>query len=127
MANKTRYYYIEGRKIGLIENTSKTVDGVTSEWSSISEVKTMRIKAVSKEADFTTDLTTSGVAWDEIPSEYHETIVDAVIAELYARPEKLDPNAYPLFRGRYLEGLKEAKKYSRMGHIRTGIISPQDF
>tara|TARA_Y100001973_G_C5186388_1_gene328126 strand:+ start:911 stop:1294 length:384 start_codon:yes stop_codon:yes gene_type:complete len=123
-SNKKRYYYVEGRRIALIENTSKTVDNTTSEYSSISEVKTLRVKSISRESDFTTDLTET---WDEIPTQFHDVIVDSVIAELYTRPGTVDLSAYQVFRERYERGLRGAKKYSKGGQIRTGSITPHEF
>ena len=129
MANKIeRAWYIDKLKsIGIVEKgtNATTKDGYTSNWKSITEVKDVRIYAISRDEDLdASDLTNT---WSNIPTQFHEILIYKVIAMGYKDPRNLKIDAAQYFDTEYMLGVKEAKKFSRSNYETTGMIAPQDF
>jgi len=124
-----RFWYVDGQRLGLVEKRASAVsrEGVSSDYQSISEIKEIRITAISKDADFTSDLTETG----SIPTQFQEALVQKVISELMLRQgsSSFNPQLSEIFSAKYAVVVKDAKSYARDGKINSGsaIIVPTDF
>ena len=129
MANKIqRAWYVDKlKRIGIVEKASNAVtkDGYTSNWQSISEIKDLRMYAISRDTDVAVDTLTG--TFIGIPEQFHETIAFKVIARGYRDPRNMNLQVAQFFDGEYLTGLKQAKKFSKSNYQTTGRIKPQDF
>jgi hypothetical protein len=128
MAKKTRAWFVDKLiKIGIVEKGTNTVtkDGYTTDWSSISEAKDLRIYAISRDADLVINSTSS--TWNQIPAQFHEVIINKVIAGGYKDPRNMEIKLAQYFDSEYAIGVKEAKKYSKSNYQATGTIKQQDF
>ena len=129
MATKyTRAWYIDKLlKLGIIEKATNAVtrDGYTSDWQSISEIKDLRIYAISRDADLAKDAMTA--TWTQIPSQFHETIVNKVIARGYKDPRHMEVDTAQYFDMEYNLGMRKAKRFARSNYQTTGTIKPHDF
>jgi hypothetical protein len=129
MANKKqRAWYIDRLlRIGIVEKATNAVtkDGYTSDWQSISEAKDLRVYAISRDADLERD--DLGSTWAQIPSQFHEYIVNRVIANGYKDPRHMDFDVAQYFDNQYEKGVKKAKKFARSNYQTTGMIRAQDF
>tara|TARA_R100001530_G_C4311619_1_gene153177 strand:+ start:670 stop:1059 length:390 start_codon:yes stop_codon:yes gene_type:complete len=129
MAAKTkRAWYIDKLgSIGIVEEGTNAItkDGYTSNWQSISQIIDLRIYAISQDIDLSVnDLTGT---WSQIPLQFHEVLVNKVIANGYKDPRRLELQAAQYFDGEYDKGIREAKKFSRSNYQTTGTIVPHDF
>jgi hypothetical protein len=125
---KQRAWYVDKlKRIGIVEKATNTVtkDGFTSNWASISEVKDLRIYAISQDEDLSNNAMTG--TFNEIPEQFHETILFRVIAVGYKDPRNLQIDMAQYFDQEYNLGVKEAKKFSRSNYQTTGQIRPQEF
>lgn len=125
---KIRAWFVDKLiKIGIVEkgNNLVTKDGYTSDWGSISEAKDLRIYAISKDADLAINSVTS--TWNQIPTQFHESLVFKVIAGGYKDPRNMELKLAQYFDGEYALGVKQAKKYSKSNYQSTGTIRQQDF
>ena len=135
MAKKQRAWFIDKlKRIGIVEKTTNaaTKDGYTSDWGSISEVKDVRIYAISRDNDIniTTALTgdtLTAEAYLQIPVHFHEALVYKTIAMGYKDPRNFDGEKAQYFEMEYERALKEAKKFARSNYQTTGRIMPQEF
>ena len=129
MANKKqRAWYIDRLlRIGIVEKATNAVtkDGYTSDWQSISEAKDLRVYAISRDADLERD--DLGSTWAQIPSQFHEYIVNRVIANGYKDPRHMDFDVAQYFDNQYEKGVKKAKKFARSNYQTVGAIKAQDF
>ena len=126
--SRKRLWYVDKLgKIGIIEESINAVtkNGVTSDWTSVTEAKPLRIYAVSLAEDIS--MNTLDGSFSEIPAQFHEAILYKVIANLYrdVRNKQFDSAQY--FDTEYLEGVKRARKFSKSNYTSTGFIKPQDF
>jgi hypothetical protein len=125
---KQRAWYVDKlKRIGIVEKSTNTVtrDGFTSDWASISEAKDVRIYAISQDEDLSNN--TMDGTFNEIPEQFHETILLKVIATGYKDPRNLQIDMAQYFDQEYNLGVKEAKKFSRSNYGTTGHIRPQEF
>ena len=131
MAKKQRYYFIDthsdGEKIAIVEQVTDgvTVDGYTSDYVTVSEVKGLKIRGIFFDADLSAG-TLSGT-YSNIPSRFHEHIVSRVIATGYFDPRNFDGEKAKLFAIAYETGQKKAKRFSKSNYQTTGKIVHQDF
>ena len=120
------------KRIGIVEKATNTVtrDGFTTDWSSISEAKDLRIYAISQDEDLL-DTSESADAmtgtFNEIPEQFHEVILYKAIAMGYKDPRNLEINNAQYFDNEYAIGVKEGKKFSRSNYQTTGQVRPQEF
>jgi hypothetical protein len=125
---KQRAWYIDKLlTLGIVEKGTNAItkDGYTSNWQSISEVKDLRIYAISRDIDLVVDEMTN--TWSQIPAQFHDIIVTQVIARGYKDPRHMELQTAQYFDMEYEKGLREAKKYSK-GYYKTHtFIKPQDF
>lgn len=112
-------------KLALVENTSRTVDGITDEWQAVTEANlTVYIEGTANDAD----LTGTSSTFSKIPTRYHKCIVDKVIAMGYRDPRNKDLQSAEYFEMLYKKGEKRAKKMARTNYVEgSGRIIPQDF
>ena len=142
--NPKRFWFTERGKIAFVESgSSTTVDGVTTAILSISEAKTVRVKAIANAVHFTTQETPGADNEDglmvseyddptkgplaEIPTQFHEALVYKVIANGYREPRNLEIQLAQYFDLEYNNIVKNAKKFARSNYQTTGTIVPQDY
>ena len=123
-----RYWYTDSGRLGVVERIVGTAsrDGKTSDYQSVSEVKEIRIFAISQATDFTTDLTEVS----ELPTQFHDALVYKIIADGYLKAggEVFNPQVSQIFDGKYDVLVKDGKKHARSQYISGAtIISPTDF
>ena len=114
-------------KIGIVEKgtNATTRDGYISDWKSITVVKNFRIYAVSRDDDLSSnDLTNT---FNQIPTQFHESIVYKVIANGYKDPRNMDIKNAQYFDNEYALGVKEGKKFAKADYTDVGFTKPQDF
>ena len=136
---KQRYWYIDKHKLGIVEKSTNAVtkENVTSNYSSVSEVKDLRVYAISKpDALYSSTSSEGGAnyltvgtdpALTEIPEQFHEVTVNKVIANGYKDPRNLNIDLAQFFEAEYLMGLREAKKFSKSRYRKGGYIKAYDF
>tara|TARA_R100000781_G_C4081476_1_gene127879 strand:- start:1270 stop:1659 length:390 start_codon:yes stop_codon:yes gene_type:complete len=129
MATKTqRAWFVDKLgKIGIVEksNNAVTKNGFTTDWKSITVAKTFRIYAISRENDLSSnDLSNT---FNQIPEQFHESIVSKVIASGYKDPRNIDINTAQYFDSEYIAGVKEGKKFSKSNYTDIGHTKAQDF
>ena len=127
MATRRAWYVDKLKRIGVVEKgtNATTKDGYTSDWKSITEVKDLRIYAISRDADL--DSSTMTNTFVQIPEQFHEVMLFKAIAMGYKDPRNLDLNNAQYFDNEYKLAVKEAKKFSKSNYQSTGQIKPQDF
>ena len=119
-----RYWYIDSKRLGIVEDGSITKETKTSNYVSPTEVNEIRIYAVATSTDFST--TTLGDS-SEIPPQYHEALAHKAIAYGYRDPRNLQPELSEYFEGQYDKVLISAKKFARGKQQRGGYIKAYDF
>ena len=129
MANKQRYYFIDTHstteRLAIVEAGTKTVDGVTSNYQSISEAKAIRFRGSFLEADLAVDAMTG--SYSNIPSRFHDAIVSKVIATGYKDPRHMEIKTSQFFDSEFEMGIKRARRFSKSNYITVGRIVSQDF
>ena len=126
-SSNDRYWYVDSDRLGVVEKIAGVVtrDDKQTDYQSISVVKEIRILAISKAADFTTDLTEVS----EIPTQYHDALVYKVISDAYLKGDALQPQVSQLFDMKYKELVKAGKKRARNNYVHAGaaVIRPTDY
>jgi len=136
--SRQRYWYLHQNRLALVETPAKsrTVDGTTEHYSTITEGgKKIRIHTISLAAHFNTgadatsaDLTSTTTGpLDEIPKQFHEALVYRVIAMGYKTRSYFDGNLAQFFDIEFEKVVRNAKKYSRAGYQRSGKVIQVDF
>ena len=129
MANKQRYYFIDthtaGEKLAIVEKGTVTVDGVISNYQTVSEAKSIKIRGVFTDNDLVSGTLTG--SYTNIPSRFHECIVSKVISDGYKEPRHMEIQLSQFFDMEYEKGIKKAKKFTRSNYITVGRIVSQDF
>jgi|10_taG_2_1085330.scaffolds.fasta_scaffold27418_2 hypothetical protein len=122
-----RYWYVDngqgGRtRLAIVEksNSSVTKETITSNYTSVSEVKDIRIYAIDSPDDYTIDNLTSEKK--EIPLRYHEGLVYKVIANGYKDPRNQKMDVAQYFDKEYEIILKKAKKQARSNMQINGFV-----
>mgnify|MGYP003145229565 FL=1 len=127
-SKKVRAWFVDKTKrLGIIEKGTSVVtqDGHTSDWTSITEVKPLKLYTISLDADLdTSDLTNT---WTMIPLQFHEALVFKAIAGGYKDPRNMDFDVAQYFDREYEKSLKEAKKFAKSNYQTVGVVSSQDF
>ena len=128
VTSNDRYWYTSSGRLGVVE---KNVSGVTrddkvSDYQSISEVKEIRIYAISQATDFTADLTDVS----ELPSQFHDALSYKVLAEAYLKglSAQFNPQASQIFESKYMTLVKDGRKHARSQYIGgASMVTPVDF
>ena len=127
---KAKILVFDKHRIGIVEKAtnSTTKENATTDYASISEVKDLRLYGIMKPDALTTNLTNaSDPALTEIPSQFHEVIVNKVVANGYKDPRNMNIEAAQYFDIEYEKGVKEGKKFSKSNYSDVGFIRQQDF
>ena len=130
MAKKVkRAWFIESvsgtdEVVGVVEKTSRTVDGITDEWQAVKETGLELIIEISA---IENDLTGMSSVWGFINRRYRDVIINRAIAMGYRDPRNQNLKNAEYFEALYKEGLKKAKKFAKGGYVSNGRIVPQDF
>ena len=124
-SSNERYWYIDSGRLGVVEKVTNAVtrDDKTSDYQSISVAKEMRIYSVAQADDFTTTLTQES----ELPKQFHEGLAHKVIADGYLTPPNINADAHKIFYVKYMDMVKEGRKYARSNYNQTGFIKPSYF
>ena len=125
---KQRAWYVDRlKRIGIVEKATNTVtrDGFTTDWTSITEAKDLRIYAISQDEDLLINVMAG--PFNEIPEQFHEVILYKAIAMGYKDPRNLELKNAQYFDNEYAIGVKEGKKFSRSNYQTTGQVRPQEF
>ena len=132
-SSNNRYYYTDNNRLAIVEKTTNSItrDNKTSNYQScsVAGTKNIRVYVVALALPFTEanlDTSASGPA-DEIPIQFHETVVYKAISDLYKTPPTLNADLSIFFENEYFKGLKNAKKYSKTHKQRGGVIVPHEF
>tara|TARA_R100000808_G_C2129543_1_gene139014 strand:- start:14 stop:817 length:804 start_codon:yes stop_codon:yes gene_type:complete len=139
-SNERYWYPIEskGMRLGIVEKSTNTVtrDDKTSQFQSVSETGLqIRVHAIVRSAHLSPDLISGGSVVDggnkvgtlEIPSMYHNAIVDKAISQGYTDPRNLNLQMAQYFDNEYEKAVKKAKTWARSNGVTTGSIAPCDF
>ena len=118
-------WWIERDAIAIAKSSATDT---TTNYVSVSEVKTVNVHAVKLDEDFVASGT--GIAMAEssaIPSEFHEALANYAIAKGYElKPELIRQAGY--FRNLFNEDIREAKKYANKGRDGTAYaVTPYDY
>ena len=124
-SSNERYWYVDSGRLGVVEKVTNAVtrDDKTSDYQSISVAKEMRIYSIAQANDFTTTLTQES----ELPKQFHEGLAHKVIADGYLTPPNINADAHKIFYIKYMDMVKEGKKYARSNYNQTGFIKPSYF
>mgnify|MGYP003654202187 FL=1 len=124
-SSNERYWYVDSGRLGVVEKVTKAVtrDGKSSDYQSISVAKEMRIYSIAQANDFTATLTQES----ELPKQFHEGLAHKVIADGYLTPPNINADAHKMFYIKYMDMVKEGKKYARSNYNQTGSIRPTYF
>ena len=124
-SSNDRYWYMNNNRLAIVEKVTNAItrDDKTSNYQSISEVKEIRIHAISQGTDFGDDLTQES----DLPLQYREGLAYKVISDGYLVGDALNPDTHKLFYIKYLDSVREGKKFARSGYIQTGNIRQTHF
>ena len=124
-SSNERYWYVDSGRLGVVEKVTNAItrDDKTSDYQSISVAKEMRIYSIAQANDFTDTLTQES----ELPKQFHEGLAHKVIADGYLTPPIINADAHKIFYIKYMDMVKEGKKYARSNYNQTGFIKPSYF
>jgi hypothetical protein len=124
-SSNDRYWYISNGRIALVEKIINAItrDNKTSNYQSISEVKEIRIYAISQGTDFGDNLEQES----DLPLQFRESLTYKVISDGYSIGPSFNLDAHKLFYSKYKDSIKEGRKFSRSGYINVGNIVQTHF
>ncbi len=124
-SSNERFWYVDSGRLGVVEKVLNAVtrDDKISNYQSISEAKEMRIFAISQGTDFTSTLTQES----ELPTQFHEALSHKVISDGYLTPPTVNIDAHKIFYTKYIDMVKEGRKYARSNYNQTGFIRQTHF
>ena len=132
MADRKEYFYfidsyVGSEQIAFVEKGTVTRNGWSSEYKTIQLTMTdaVRIRGSYLDDDLSTNAMTG--TYSNIPSRFHEGVVNKAIAIGYKDPRHLEPEMASYFENEFFKVLKRAKKFVRSNYQSTGFIRPQDF
>ena len=123
-----RYWYVDSDRLGVVEKVSGavSVDDKTTDYQSISIAKELRIFAIAKSNDFTSDL----AEISSLPVQFHDALVYKAISDGYLKAgDTLQPQVSQLFDMKYQELVKSGRKRARGHYVHSGtaMIRPTDY
>ena len=130
-SKKQRVWYIDthtsGEKIAIVEKATNAVtkDGYTSDYETVTEAKGVKIRGIFTDTDLSNDAMTG--TYSNIPSRFHEHLVNKVIAMGYKDPRNMQLDVAQYFDAEYEKGVKKAKAFARTNYQLSGRVKPQDF
>ena len=124
-SSNERYWFIRNNQLGLVEKATNAVtrDDKTTDFQSISEVKEIRIYAISQGTDFGTDLAQES----DLPIQFREALTYKVIADEYLIPPRVELNSHKVFITKYGQAVREGRKFARSNYTQTGNIRQTHF
>ena len=124
-SSNERYWYVDSGRLGVVEKVTNAVtrDDKTSDYQSISVAKDMRIYAIGQGTDFGTTLTQES----DLPTQFHEALSHKVISDGYLIPPTVNVDAHKMFYIKYMDMVKEGKKYAKSNYNQTGFIRQTHF
>ena len=131
MAKTQRFYFIDthsaGEQIAIVEEAKNAVtqDGYTDVYKTVSSAKGIKIRGIFTDTDLVAETLTG--SYSNIPSRFHEYIVNKVISIGYRAPRNMELNNSQFFDAEYDKGIKKAKRFARANYVTTGRIVQQDF
>jgi hypothetical protein len=131
MAKKQRFWFMDSStlrgRMGIVEKGTNvtTKDGYNSNYTAITEAKDVTIYAIARDEDLAINALTA--TWTQIPIQFHEYIVNKVIASGYKDPRHLEIQLAQYFDLEYEKGIKKTKKFARNNYTTVGQIKQQDF
>ena len=123
-SSNERYWYIRNNQLALVEKVKNAVsrDDKISDYQSISEVKEIRIYAISQGTDFGDDLAQDS----DLPLQFREGLSHKVIADGYLI-NNVNIEAHKVFYTKYMDSVKEGRKFARSNYTQTGNIRQTHF
>ena len=124
-SSNDRYWYVSQGRLAIVEkvNNAITRDDKTSNFQSISVAKEIRIYAIAQATDFGDDLTQQS----DLPIQFIEGLAYKVIADSYLTPTNIDAELHKMFYTKYMDIVREGKKFARSNYIQTGNIRQAHF
>ena len=124
-SSNERYWYMDSNRLAIVEkvNNAVTRDGKISHYQSMSEAKEMRLYTISQGTDFTDSLTQDS----DLPPQFREGLAYKVISDNYLRPETLNGELSQLFTLKYMDFVKEGKKFARSNYTHVNTIKQTHF
>ena len=124
-SSNERYWYVDSGRLGVVEKVTNAItrDDKTSDYQSISVAKEMRIYAIGQGTDFGTTLTQES----DLPTQFHEALSHKVISDGYLIPPTVNADAHKIFYTKYMDMVKEGRKYARSNYNQTGFIRQTHF
>jgi len=124
-SSNERYWYIRNNQLALVERVKNAItrDDKTSDFQSISEVKEVRIYAISQGTDFGEDLEQES----DLPLQFREALAYKVISDSYLIPPTAAMESHKIFYAKYMNLVKEGRKFARSNYIQTGNIRQTHF
>jgi hypothetical protein len=124
-SSNERYWYISNNRLAVVEKVLRAVtrDDKLSDFQSISEAKEMRISAITQGTDYTSDLNDVS----ELPVQFHEALSCKVIADGYLLPPTVEGDLHKIFYTKYMDFVKQGRKFARSNYIQTGNIRQTHF
>ena len=124
-SSNERYWYVDSGRLGVVEKVTNAItrDDKTSDYQSISVAKEMRIYAIGQGTDFGTTLTQES----DLPTQFHEALSHKVISDGYLIPPTVNVDAHKMFYIKYMDMVKEGKKYAKSNYNQTGFIRQTHF
>ena len=129
-SSSERFWFVDMDRLAIVEKGSVTRQDITTDYQTISVSGIeIRIIIISSAVVYsTTDMTDT---YNEISSKYHEAILFGAISRGYLNPATgtMDPQTSEIFEGKFMQGVKKAKKHRRSGLVHNGasVIRPTDF
>jgi hypothetical protein len=125
-----RFWYVDMDRLAVVEKGSVTRQEVTSNYQTIS-VSGIEIRIIIISSAAVYSLSDMSDTYNEISSKYHEPILFGALARGYLNPATgaMDPQTSEIFEGKFMQGVKKAKKHRRSGLVHNGasVIRPTDF
>ena len=130
-SSNDRYWYLDTRRIGIVEKSTGRVtsrDDKSSQYQSCSVTDAeIRLLVTGYPTEFTQDNISSNMVLSLVPGSFERAIIDYAIANGYMLPANFQPPAVQLFNSKYLESVKEGKKFANKSAGGIGRIAPCDF
>lgn len=132
-SKKEYYYFIDthsaGEKIAIVQKATNAVtrNGFTSNYQTIKQSadNILKIRGSWLDSDLSANSLTS--TYSNIPSRFHEAIVNRVIAMGYKDPRNMDLKVAQYFDNEWEKAVRRAKKFSKSNYVSIGRIVAQDF
>ena len=131
MATKyKRYWFTSESQLGIVEEkeTTKTKNYTSTNLDSIgTSGLEMRLHTINLDDTGNTDNYDALTDVPGIPLQFHEALAFKIIAQGYEDPRNKDLQSAQYFMAKYLQRVKEAKKYAKRGFQTDAYIKPVDF